>query len=443
MLKTLARNFSHIIKKTRGRGRLTAEDIDGALAEIRAALLDADVALPVADEFLAAVKADSEGADIARDMNPGRAFAAIVQRRLADTMGGEHSELILKKSPSVILACGLQGAGKTTNLAKIARYLRGQKRRVALASADIHRPAALEQLAILAKEIGAPYLDSKEMSDASSRAADILRSARRQLVDAVLMDTAGRTTLDEEMMNEMRALSAALSPSETLFFVDAMQGQDALNVARKFHDAAGITGIVLTKFDGDSRGGAAFSARAATGAPIKFVGVGEKTGDLEPFHPVRFASRILGMGDLESLAEQTAAAAPSAANVLAKTIRKSRGFDLNDQLAQMRELKKMGGVQSVVDKLPAALGDKLKNAGNDAENLPRLEAAICSMTAAERANPEIIKASRKRRIAKGAGVDVGFVNQLLTRHEQTRKMMKRFSKNPSGLARAMGAMLRG
>ncbi|MGI9297257.1 MAG: signal recognition particle protein [Gammaproteobacteria bacterium] len=442
MLKTLTRNFSDIIKKARGRGRLTAKDIDEALAEIRAALLDADVALPVADEFLAAVKTAATGAHIDRNMNPGRAFAAIVQRQLAEVMGGEHAGLVLKKSPSVVLACGLQGAGKTTNLAKIAKYLKTRKKRAVLASVDVYRPAALRQLAALAETIGVPCLESKETTDAVARAADILKTARRRLADAVLMDTAGRTVLDDEMMNEIRALSSLLSPSETLFFVDAMQGQDAIATARKFHDAVGVSGIVLTKFDGDSRGGAALSARAVTGAPIKFVGVGEKPDDLQPFHPSRFASRILGMGDLESLAEQ-AAAAPSAVGALARTIRKPRDFDLNDQLAQMREIKKMGGIQSMADKMPAAIGDKMKNMEADAAKLGRMEAAICSMTSAERAHPEMIKASRKRRIAAGAGVEINLINQLLTQHEQARKMMKRFAKNPSGLARMMGAMLRG
>lgn len=440
MLKTLTRNFSNIIKKARGRGRLTAEDIAEALAEMRTTLLEADVALPVADEFLAAVKTAATGAHIDRDMNPGRAFATIVHRQLTAVMGEEHAALILKKSPSVVLACGLQGAGKTTNLAKIAKYLKAQKKRVMLASVDIYRPAALRQLEVLAETIEVPYIDSDKTTDAVARAADILHIARRRLADVLLIDTAGRTALDEEMMKEIRALSALLSPSETLFFVDAMQGQDAVAVARRFHDAVGVSGIVLTKFDGDSRGGAALSARAVTGAPIKFVGVGEKPDDLQPFHPARFASRILGMGDLESLAEQ---ASPSAAAALAQTIRKPRGFDLNDQLAQMREIKKMGGIQSMADKMPAAISEKMKNMEDDTAKLGRMEAAICSMTLAERAHPEILKASRKRRIAAGAGVEVNLINQLLTQHEQARKMMKRFAKNPSGLARMMGGMLRG
>ena len=440
MLKTLTRNFSNIIKKARGRGRLTEENIADSLAEIRLALLDADVALPVADEFLTAVKTDVTGLRISHDINPGRAFAAIVHKRLAEVMGGENEELNLKKSPAVVLACGLQGAGKTTNMAKIAKYIKTKhKRRVALASVDVRRPAALKQLSLLAQTAGAEYMESDEMDDAPARAADILKTARRCLTDVVLMDTAGRTVLDEEMMAEIRALSKLLSPSETLFFVDAMQGQDAVNTARKFHETVPVSGIVLSKFDGDSRGGAALSARAVTGAPVKFVGVGEKIDDLQMFHPRRFASRILGMGDLESLAEQ-ATAAPEAARALAKSLKKPHSFDLNDQLEQMRQIKKMGGIQSVADKLPGALADKIPNTEVESGKLGKMEAIICAMTPKERANPDIIRASRKRRIAAGAGVEVSMINQLLTQHEQTRKMMKRFSKNPGGLMRMLGSL---
>ena len=442
MLKTLTRNLSGIIQKARGRGRLTEENIAGALAEIRLALLDADVALPVADKFLDDVKNRAAGARIDRNINPGAAFGRVVQHQLAAVMGGEPAALKLKKSPAIILACGLQGAGKTTNTAKIAKLLKSQKKRAALASVDIRRPAALRQLAVLAESIGVPCIDSEEKTDATARAADVLKSARRMLADVLLVDTAGRTAVDDEMMAEIRALSEILSPSETLFFVDAMQGQDAVNTARTFHETLPVSGIVLTKFDGDGRGGAALSARAVTGAPVKFVGVGEKMDDLEMFHPARFAARILGMGDLTGLAEQ-AAAAPEAARKLAQTLRKPHSFDLSDQLAQMRQIKEMGGIQSVADKMPAAIGGKIKSLDADAAKLGRMEAVICAMTPVERANPDIIKASRKRRIAAGSGVEVNLVNQLLSQHEQTRKMMKRFSKNPAGLARLLGGMLGG
>ena len=439
MLKTLTRNFSDIIKKVRGRGRLTEENIAEALAGIRAALLDADAALPVVDSFLEEVKNRAAGERIDRHINPGLAFARIVQVRLAETMGGEPAELKLKKSPAVILSCGLQGAGKTTNTAKIAKMLKAKKKRAVLASTDVRRPAALRQLEILAESAGVPCIGGEEKTDAVARAADILKAARRMLADAVLVDTAGRTAADEEMMEEIRALSEVLSPSETLFFVDAMQGQDAVNTARRFHGAVPVSGIVLTKFDGDARGGAALSARAVTGAPVKFIGTGEKLDDLETFHPGRFAARILGMGDWAGLAEQ-AAAAPEAAKNFAQTMRKPNDFDLNAQLAQMRQIKKMGGIQSVAEKMPASLGGQIKDMDKSAVQLGRMEAVICSMTPEERSRPEIIKASRKRRIAAGAGVEVNLVNQLLIQHGQARKMMKRFSKNPAGLARMLGGM---
>lgn len=442
MLKTLTGNFSNIIKKVRGQGRLTEDNIAEALAEIRLALLDADVGLPVVDEFLAAVKAQSLGAQVARNINPGQAFVTIVQRQLAAVMGGEHAELSLKKSPAVVLFCGLQGAGKTTSMAKIAKLLKtAQKKRVVLGSTDIRRPAALEQLAVLAASAGVPYIDSDEKTDAVARGKDLLKTARRQLADVVLMDTAGRTVLDAAMMDEIRRLSAVVSPAETLFVVDAMQGQDAVNTAKHFHESLSISGIVLSKLDGDSRGGAALSARAVTGAPIKFVGIGEKIDDVQAFHPSRFASRLLGMGDLASLAEQAAAATgTAAARVLEKKLRKPHSFDLNDQLAQMQQMKKMGGLGAVVDKMPAAVAAKLQNAEDTGDKIKYMEAVIYSMTSQERSDPDVIKASRKRRIAAGAGVEVNLVNQLLTQHAQTRKMMKRFAKNPAGLMRMMNGM---
>ena len=440
MLKNLSRNFSHIIKKMRGQGRLSEENIAEALSEIRLALLDADVALPVVEQFLGAVKEQAYGVEIVGKINPGQAFVNIVHRELTAVMGGDSAELQLKKSPTVILACGLQGVGKTTNLAKIANILKTKnKKRVMLGSTDVRRPAALEQLAILAESISVPCIDSPEKTDAVARAADILKTARRQLADVVLVDTAGRLALDNEMMEEIRQLSKLLSPAETLFFVDAMQGQDAVNVAREFHQALNITGIVLTKFDGDVRGGAALSAKTITGAPIKFVGVGEKIADMQTFHPARFASRILGMGDLEGLAEQ-AAADPSTIRMLGKTLHKPNSFDLNDQLKQMQQMRKMGGLAAMADKLPSSISDKISDADAGDKQIEKLEAIICSMTPGERAIPDVIKASRKRRIATGAGVEVNLVNQLLTQHNQMRKMMKRFSKNPAEIMRLMRGM---
>ena len=439
MLKNLSRGFSRVVKQLRGRGRLTEENIAGALADLRAAMLEADAALPVAEQFLAAVKEQSAGLHIGRHMNPGQEFTRIVHHQLSELMGGDSAELILKKSPAVVLACGTQGVGKTTNLAKIAKTLKaGRKKRAALASVDIRRPAALRQLKILADSAAVDYIDSDETQNVAARAADILQSARRQLTDTLLLDTGGRLAVDEEMMNEIRQLAAAVSPSEILFFVDAMQGQSAVHAAKTFHDALNITGIVLTKFDGDARGGAALSAKFVTGAPVKFVGVGEKLDDLQPFHPSRFASRILGMGDLAGLAEQTAGDL-GAVKTMEQSIKNAGGFDLNAQLAQMRQMKKMGGLSALADKLPSDLADKFAGADDGGAAMKKMEAIICAMTPGERGAPDIIKASRKRRIAKGAGVEVSMVNQLLSRHEQTRKMMRKFSKNPGGMMR----MLRG
>jgi signal recognition particle subunit SRP54 len=349
----------------------------------------------------------------------------------------------LKKSPAVVLACGLQGVGKTTSLAKIAKRLKErEKKRVLLASTDIRRPAALAQLKILSADIGVNYAESDNMSDAVSRGKELMNIAHRQLTDVVLMDTAGRTTLDDDMMDEIRRLAESLKPAETLFFVDSMQGQDAVNTARRFHDTLPLTGIVLTKFDGDARGGAALSARAVIGAPVKFVGVGEKPDDLQDFHPARFASRILGMGDLASLAEQAAEKTDqSVIRRLGKKLKKPDHFDLNDQLAQMQQMKKMGGVDAMVDKMPGMIADKLRGVEADGDKMKHMEAIIYSMTPGERAAPEIIKASRKRRIAAGSGATVNLVNQLLTQHEQTRKIMKRFAKNPAGMMRMMQNLL--
>ncbi len=436
MLQKLSQRFSNVIKKLSGQGRLSAENIEGAAAEIRAALLEADVALPVADSFLAAVKERALGIP-AGALNPGKMFAAIFHRQLAEMMGGESAALNLKKPPAVVLICGLQGAGKTTTLAKIAKRLKTrEKKRVLLASTDVRRPAALEQLRQLAEAADVRCFESGQMSSALARAAGILPQARRELADAVLVDTAGRTALDEELMREISDLAALLRPAETLFTVDAMQGQDAVNVAAEFARALPLTGIVLTKFDGDSRGGAALSARAATGKPVKFVGTGEKPDDLDLFHPGRFAGRLLGMGDIAGLAELAREKTTAAtAERLRRGISRPGGFDLNDQLLQLREMKKMGGVKSVLEKMPGA--QNFAAAANDEKPLKMMEAAILSMTPGERAEPEIIKASRKRRIAAGAGVTVPDINRLLKQFEHARKLMKKVAQKPSAAARLM------
>ena len=440
MLQNLTRGFSGALQKLRGQGRLTEQNIAEALSDIRMILLDADVALSVTDDFLAAVKTQATGVHIDRNINPGKAFSHIVQRQLAEVMGGENSTLIFGKSPSVILACGLQGAGKTTNMAKIGKHLQSRKKRVMLGSVDVRRPAALEQLAVLAQSANIPCPPCAQTEHALDRAAELIKTARKQLADVLLVDTAGRTVLDEEMMDEIRALSDFLKPSETLFFVDALSGQDAVNTASYFHQAVGITGIIITKLDGDSRGGAALSARAITGAPIKFIGNGEKIDDLQEFQPARFAGRIMGMGDIAGLAEQTNKPTAGVAKTFQRALKKPNSFNLTDYLEQIRQAEKMGGAAGLADKLPAALADKLRGAESNATDLPKMAAVICAMTNAERTHPEIIKASRKRRIAKGAGVDVVRVNMLLRQHEQTRKMMKQLGKNPNALARMLGGL---
>lgn len=432
MLDNLSRQFSNVIKKIGGQGRLTENNIADALADIRAALIDADVALPVADGFLAQVREGALGIR-ADSLNPGRMFVAIVHRQLAAMMGeGANSALNLKKPPAVVVICGLQGAGKTTTLAKIAKHLKTQhKKRVLLASLDVHRPAAIEQLRQLADGAGIACFDCAEM-DAVARAAAVLPMARRQLADAVLVDTAGRTTLDADMMAELSAVAKVLKPAETLFAVDAMQGRDAVNTAAEFGKTLPLTGLVLTKFDGDSRGGAALSAKAVTGCPIKFVGVGEKTDDLQLFHPGRFAGRLLGMGDIAGLADMVRDKKPAAIKTIARG-----NFDLNDQLTQLREMKKMGGIKSVLEKMPGNLGAQ----ETDDAPLRKMEAAILSMTPGERAHPDIIKSSRKRRIAAGAGVSVMDINQMLRQFEQTRKVMKKLAKQPSAAMRIMQSMM--
>lgn len=445
MLESLTTNFSKIVKQLRGQGRLTEENIQTTTAAIRHALLEADVALPIADEFIASVRAEALGAKVTNSLNPGQAFVGIVYNHLVQMMGDANTPLQIKRSPSVVLACGLQGVGKTTNIAKIAKQLKQkQKKRVLLAGVDVHRPAAIEQLSVLANDAGIPCFTSDEMSDAVVRAKQAVRQAQQELMDVVLIDTAGRTTLDDEMMGEIERIFNSVKPSETLFFVDAMQGQDAVNVATQFAQKVDITGIVVTKFDGDSRGGSVLSAKVATGKPIKYVGVGEKPDDLEQFFPDRFASRILGMGDIASLAEQVQEKTDvSTIQKLSKKLQKKpANFDLNDQLLQIQQMKKMGGVKSILDKLPGQMSAKLDAANLDGnEQIKRTEAIILSMTPQERRTPEIIKASRKRRIAKGSATEVSEINQLLQQHDMMKKMMKKHAKNPMAMVRMMKQML--
>lgn len=434
MLDNLSRQFSNVIKKLGGQGRLSEGNIADALADMRAAMIDADVALPVAEDFLAKVKEGALGIR-ADALNPGAVFVSIVHRQLAAMMGdGANGMLNLKKPPAVVMICGLQGAGKTTTLAKIARHLKvNNKKRVLLASVDVYRPAAIEQLRQLAAAAGVGYFDGGDTSSALARANGVLPMARRQLTDAVLVDTAGRTTLDGRMMAELAALAKVLQPSEVLFAVDAMQGRDAVNTAAAFGKTLPLTGIVLTKFDGDSRGGAALSAKAVTGCPIKFVGNGEKIDDVELFHPAKFAARLLDMGDFEGFVKMIGNKPPAA-----KAIARSE-FTLNDQLAQIREMKKKGGIKSMLEKLPGGMNAPEVNEAP----VRKVEAAILSMTPQERANPDIIKSSRKRRIASGAGIGVPDVNVLLRQFDKTRKLMKKISKKPSAAMRIMRGMMGG
>jgi len=440
MLENLTDRLSRVAKTLRGEARLTDANIQEALREVRFALLEADVALPVVKDFIAGLREKAVGQEVVGSLTPGQALVAVVQRELIALMGGAAAPLNLAtKPPAVILLAGLQGAGKTTTAAKLARLLAAERRKVLLVSADVYRPAAIEQLATLAKQVGVDWLPS----DPSQQPVDIVRGAlehaRRHYHDVLIVDTAGRLAVDQEMMREIAALHAAVTPAETLFVVDAMQGQDAVNTARAFRETLPLTGVILTKLDGDARGGAALSVRHVTGAPIKFAGVSEKIDGLEVFHPERMASRILGMGDVLSLVEEVHRTVDvEQAKKLAKKVRSGKGFDLTDFKAQIAQMRKMGGLAGMLDKLPADLARAAQGTSVDERKIGRIEGIIDSMTPGERAKPEIIKASRKRRIATGAGVSVQEVNQLLNQFEQTQKMMKMVSKG--GVAKMLRGM---
>lgn len=431
MLDNLTERLSGVIKNLRGQARLSESNIQDALREVRMALLEADVALPVVKEFMTQVKTAALGEEVIGNLNPGQAFIGVVHRELTKLMGEHNDALNLAAvPPAVILMAGLQGAGKTTTSGKLAKLLREQnKKKVLLVSCDIYRPAAIEQLRTLAKQLDIDFF----ASDISQKPQDIAMSAldfaRRHYHDVLIVDTAGRLAIDQAMMAEIQQLHAALKPIETLFVVDAMTGQDAVNTAKAFGEALPLTGVILTKMDGDSRGGAALSVRHVTGKPIKFVGVSEKPNGLEAFHPERMASRVLGMGDVLSLIEEAQRGVDHAeAEKLAKKMKSGKGFDLEDFKMQMVQMRKMGGMSAMMDKLPAQMGQIANGAKIDDRAINRLEGIINSMTAEERRKPELIKASRKRRIAMGAGVQVMHVNQLLNQFEQTQKMMKMFTK---------------
>jgi signal recognition particle subunit SRP54 len=440
MLENLSERLSRVVKTLRGQARLTDDNIQEALREVRLALLEADVALPVVKEFIGAVRAKAVGEEVVGSLTPGQALIGVVQRELAALMGGAAVPLdFATQPPAVILLAGLQGAGKTTTAGKLARLLREQKKKVLVVSADVYRPAAIEQLRTLAAQVGVDFFPSAAGEAPVAIATGALDWARRHYHDVLIVDTAGRLAIDEAMMREIAEINAAVKPIETLFIVDAMQGQDAVNTAKAFRDTLPLTGVILTKLDGDARGGAALSVRHVTGAPIKFVGVSEKIDGLEVFHPDRMASRILGMGDVLSLVEEAHRNVDLVeAEKLAKKVKSGKGFDLGDYKAQIAQMRKMGGMKAMVDKLPAELARAAQGANVDERKIGRIEGIINSMTPAERAKPELLKASRKRRIAAGAGVTVQEVNQLLNQFEQTQKMMKMVAKG--GMQKMMRGM---
>ena len=446
MFDNLTQRLSRVAKQLRGEARLTDANIQDALREVRLALLEADVALPVVKDFIASVRDKAIGSDVAGSLTPGQALIGVVHRELAGLMGGAAVPLdFATQPPAVILLAGLQGAGKTTTAGKLARLLRDQKKKVLLVSADTYRPAAIEQLKTLSAQVGVDWFPSAPDQEPVAIAAGALDWARRHYHDVVVVDTAGRLAIDSAMMQEIAAIHAAVRPIETLFVVDAMQGQDAVNTARAFRETLPLTGVILTKLDGDARGGAALSVRQVTGAPIKFVGVGEKLEGLEVFHPERMASRILGMGDVLSLIEGAQKSVDvEEAQKLAKKLKSGKGFDLEDFKSQIAQMRTMGGLSGMLDKLPAELARSAQSAAVSEKKMSHIEGIINSMTPQERSKPELLKASRKRRIAAGAGVSVQEVNQLLAQFEQTQKMMKMMAKGGmQKMMRGMKGMLPG
>ncbi|MCD0420726.1 signal recognition particle protein [Rubrivivax benzoatilyticus] len=442
MASNLSDRLSRLVKTMRGQARITEGNVQDMLREVRMALLEADVALPVVRDFIARVKDKALGQEVAGSLNPGQALVGIVHKELAATMGDGVADLNLAvQPPAVILMAGLQGAGKTTTTAKLAKHLiERRKKKVLTVSADVYRPAAIDQLKTVTKQAGAEWFPSAPSDKPRDIALAALDHAKRHYFDVLLVDTAGRLAIDEALMAEIRELHATLKPVETLFVVDAMQGQDAINTAKAFKEALPLSGIVLTKLDGDSRGGAALSVRQVAGAPIKFAGVSEKIDGLEVFDAERHAGRVLGMGDIVALVEEVQKGVDlKEAQKLADKV-KSGGFDLNDFLSQISQMKKMGGLAGLMDKLPTQITAKAKGADMDKaeRDVRRMEGIINSMTALERRKPELIKASRKRRIAAGAGVHVQEVNRLLNQFEQMQGVMKKMK--GGGLMKMMKRM---
>lgn len=443
MFENLTERLTRTFKNLSGQGRLTEDNVQQALREIRLSLLEADVALPVVKDFLNKVKEKALGQEVDLNLKPDQAFLKIVNDELVAVMGGERAELDFKtQPPAIMLMAGLQGSGKTTTTMKLARYLRDvEKKKVMVVSVDVYRPAAIHQLNVLAKELDIAYYDSSPNEQPVDLAKKAIESAKKQFMDVLLVDTAGRLHIDEAMMDEIKALHQAIKPVETLFVVDSMTGQDAANTAKAFHEALPLTGIILTKTDGDARGGAALSVKYITGQPIKFIGTGEKISAIEPFHPERLASRILGMGDLLSLIEEVERKTDKAASEkLAKKIKKGKSFDLDDYKQQLVQMTSMGGLSGMLTKLPG-IGQLPKEATSQVNDkaLTQTIAIINSMTPKERRIPKIIIGSRKRRIADGSGTEIQDVNRLLKQFEKMQKMIKKVSK-PGAMKQMMRGM---
>ncbi|MGH1431943.1 MAG: signal recognition particle protein [Neptuniibacter sp.] len=443
MFENLTERLTHTLRSVTGQAKLTEDNIKGTLREVRMALLEADVALPVVKEFVNSVKERAVGTEVTKSLTPGQVFVKIVNEEMVKVMGEANEKLNLATTPpAVVLMAGLQGAGKTTSVAKLGKHLRErEKKKVLVVSADVYRPAAIKQLETLASEVEVDFFPSTADQDPVDIANAAIQHARIQHHDVLLVDTAGRLHVDNDMMGEIKRLHEAVNPVETLFVVDAMTGQDAANTAKAFNEVLPLSGVILTKTDGDARGGAALSVRHITGKPIKFLGVGEKTDALEPFHPDRVASRILGMGDVLSLIEEAEQKIDKQkAEKFAKKIKKGKGFDLEDFREQIQQMKNMGGMMGMLDKLPG-MGQMAQaaDASNAEKGMHQMESIINSMTPEERRKPDIISGSRKKRIAKGSGTQIQDINRLLKQHKQMSKMMKKFS-GKGGMTKMMRGM---
>ena len=443
MFENLSERLSQSLKKISGKASLSESNIQETLREVRVALLEADVALPVVKDFIDLVKQRAVGTEVSASLNPGQQFLKIVQAELESVMGEKNESLSLNaQPPAVILMAGLQGAGKTTSVAKLSRYLsEREKKKVMVVSADVYRPAAIEQLKTLASEVGAEFFPSSPDQKPTQIVSDAIAAAKTQFADVLIVDTAGRLAIDEPMMDEIKQVHKVANPIETLFVIDAMIGQDSVNTAKAFNEALPLTGVILTKVDGDARGGAALSVRHVTGKPIKFLGVGEKTDALEPFHPERIASRILGMGDVLSLIEDVERKVDKKkAEKFAKKVAKGKRFDLEDLREQLQQMKQLGGMESMMDKLPG-MGNmaQMTQQKDMTGQFSKMEYIIDSMTPKERSNPDILNGSRKRRITQGSGTTIQDLNRLLKQHKQMGKMMKKMKgKGMQNMMRGLG-----